>query len=142
MLSYGEYARIHLYCSAILGLPHSSNSPTVSGSDSSSMVFITSTNGTCASTPLNRSGRRFMHAPIRSPPALPPWITSPSLRATFCRISSSPQAMKSVKVFILFFMRPASCQVSPNSPPPRHGGAVLDVVERDPLLHRLDAAGR
>src|SRR3990172_1438302 len=34
------------YCSRISGLPHSSNSPTVSGSDPSSMVVMTSTNGT------------------------------------------------------------------------------------------------
>ena len=37
---------MYSYCSRILGLPHSSNSPTVSGSDSSSMVLITSTKGT------------------------------------------------------------------------------------------------
>src|SRR3712207_7988742 len=35
------------YSSAFFGLPHSSNSPTVSGSVSSSIVLMTSTNGTC-----------------------------------------------------------------------------------------------
>jgi len=32
------------------GFPHSSYSPTVSGNDASSIVFITSTNGTCETT--------------------------------------------------------------------------------------------
>ena len=48
----------------------------VSGSVGSSIVFITSTNGTCATTALKRSGRMLATAPMRSPPALPPWITS------------------------------------------------------------------
>ena len=50
----------------------------VSGSDASSIVLITSTNGTCATTALNRSGRMLTTAPISRPPALPPWITSRS----------------------------------------------------------------
>ena len=50
----------------------------VSGSEASSIVLITSTNGTCATTALNRSGRMLATAPISRPPALPPWITSRS----------------------------------------------------------------
>src|ERR1700738_798654 len=34
-------------------------------------------------------------------------------------MSVSAAAMKSVKVFFLFIMRPASCHALPNSPPPR-----------------------
>ena len=37
---------MYLYCSRTCGLPHSSYSPTVSGSDASSIVLSTSTNGT------------------------------------------------------------------------------------------------
>ena len=43
------------------------------GHESSSMVVTTSTKGTPAMTPANRSGRKFMTAPINRPPALPPW---------------------------------------------------------------------
>ena len=46
----------------------------VSGSDASSIVLITSTNGTCATTALNRSGRMLVTAPISRPPAEPPSI--------------------------------------------------------------------
>src|SRR4051812_12506202 len=51
-LSYGEYERMYLYARASLGLPHSRYSPTVSGSDASSIVVITSTKGTCDTTAL------------------------------------------------------------------------------------------
>ena len=44
------------------------------------MVFMTSTNGTCATTALNRSGRMLATAPTSRPPALPPWMTSRSRR--------------------------------------------------------------
>src|SRR5262249_56194496 len=53
-LSYGEYDRMQRYASASFGLPHSSYSITVSGSDASSIVFTTSTNGTSATTARNR----------------------------------------------------------------------------------------
>src|SRR5207247_11166858 len=74
-LSYGEYCRIYAYCSGIRGLPHCSHSCAVSGSDASSIVLITSTNGTSATTARNRSGRMLTTAPIKSPPALPPFAT-------------------------------------------------------------------
>jgi len=45
-LSYGEYFAIHSYSSFFFGFPHSSNSLTVSGIDSSSMSLMTSTHGT------------------------------------------------------------------------------------------------
>ncbi len=80
---------------------------------------MTSTNGTCESTTAKRSGRRLATAPISSPPALPPSMASRCglvyLLATRC----SAAAMKSVKVFIFFIMRPSSCQRLPSSPPPR-----------------------
>src|SRR5438094_975460 len=60
------------------GLPHSMYSLVVSGSDASSIVLITSTNGTCATTALNRSGRMFVTAPMSRPPADPPSIISRS----------------------------------------------------------------
>src|SRR4051812_21382850 len=53
-LSYGEYERMYLYAFGSLGLPHSRYSPTVSGRSLSSIVVITSTNGTCETTALNR----------------------------------------------------------------------------------------
>ena len=56
-----------------MGLPHSGHSGGVRGSVSSSMVLSTSTNGTCAMTPPQRSGRRLAMAPISMPPAEPPW---------------------------------------------------------------------
>ena len=72
------------------GLPHSSNSPTVSGSDSSSIVLITSTNGTRSTAARNSSGRMLSTAPIRSPPALPPSMTSRSAR----RVALGDQALR------------------------------------------------
>ena len=39
------------------------------------MVVSTSTNGTSAMTPRNRSGAMLATAPISMPPALPPWAT-------------------------------------------------------------------
>src|SRR5213078_1122018 len=44
------------------GLPHCSHSWAVSGNDASSMVLITSTNGTSATRARNRSGRMFTTA--------------------------------------------------------------------------------
>ena len=37
----------------------------------------------------------------------------------FSAIRCSAHAMKSVKVFFFFIMRPSSCQALPSSPPPR-----------------------
>ena len=69
---------MYSYCSRIFGLPHSSNSPTVRGSDSSSMVLITSTKGTRSTAAAQQSGRRLSTAPMSRPPALPPSMTSRS----------------------------------------------------------------
>src|SRR5882762_10730797 len=70
-------------------------------------------------TALKSSGRRFVTAPMSMPPALAPWMTRYWLDVYFCAMRYSADAMKSVNVFILFIMRPASRQGSPNSPPPR-----------------------
>ena len=45
-------------------------------------------------------------APISRPPALPPLIASRSLLVYFCAMRCSAAAMKSVKVFFLFSIRP------------------------------------
>ena len=80
---------------------------------------MTSTNGTWRIAARKRSGLRFTTAPIRSPPALPPWIAIRSFAATFAATSASAQATKSVKVFFFDIIRPASCHFFPRSPPPR-----------------------
>ena len=54
------------------GLPHSMYSLVVNGKLASSIVFRTSTNGTCATAALKRSGLMLTTAPINKPPALPP----------------------------------------------------------------------
>jgi hypothetical protein len=70
----------------------------VSGSEGSSIVFMTSTNGTFASTAPHRSGRMFVTAPTSSPPALIPWMATRSRAAQPRWIRCSADAMKSVKV--------------------------------------------
>src|SRR5659263_637298 len=62
---------MYSYSSFFAGFPHSSYSPTVSGSVGSLIVLRTSTNGTFATTAWKRSGRMFVTAPMRRPPALP-----------------------------------------------------------------------
>src|ERR1051326_8745022 len=99
---YGSYDFMETYAVFSFGLPHSMYSCVVSGSVGSSIVLITSTNGTYATTALNRSGRMFVTAPISSPPALPPLITS------FDGV---------VHFFVI--IRPPSCHSFPMSPPPR-----------------------
>ena len=47
-LSYGEYFRMYSYAAASFGFPHCSHSCAVSGMEASSIVLITSTNGTSA----------------------------------------------------------------------------------------------
>src|SRR5919206_2796494 len=103
----------------LIGLPHSSHSPAVSGSVSSNSVLITSTKGTYATTALNRSGRMFTTAPISSPPALPPVMTRRSREVYFWLTRYSAAAMKSVKVSFFVIIFPASCHSLPRSPPPR-----------------------
>src|SRR6185503_17588205 len=105
-LSYGLYARSHLYCSGNVGLPHSSYSVTVIGSDASFIVLTTSTNGTLTIAAFTRSGLRFSTAPINNPPALPPSIVIFCGDEYLCATSQSAHAMKSVNVFILFTSRP------------------------------------
>ena len=104
----------------------------------SSIVFSTSTNGTCETTALKRSGRMFETAPTSKPPALPPWITSRSFEVYFWLISVSAQAMKSVNVFILFIILPACRHSSPNSPPPR----MCPITKITPRSRRLRRARR
>src|SRR5712664_1640240 len=99
-LSYGLYCFMYRYSSGFFGLPHSSNSMTVRGRDSSNIVLITSTKGTYVMTMWNRSGRRFVTAPINSPPALPPMIARRSFEAEPSETRYSAEEMKSVKVFI------------------------------------------
>src|SRR5688572_31868352 len=96
---------MYSYAGLSFGLPHSMYSLVVSGNVASSIVLSTSTNGTCDTTALNRSGRRLLTTPINNPPALPPSITSRSLEVYFILTSASALAMKSVNVFILFIMR-------------------------------------
>ena len=83
------------------------------------MVLMTSTNGTCATTALKRSGRMLTTAPTSRPPALPPWITSRSVDVYVFLTRCSAQSMKSLKVLIFCIMRPCSRHSSPSSPPPR-----------------------
>src|SRR5262245_1264522 len=101
------------------GLPHSSHSVTVSGSDGSRMVFSASTNGTCATIPANASGARLATAPMSSPPAEPPRATRPggAVQPAFARCRA--HATKSVKVFFFDSNLPLSYQARPISPPPR-----------------------
>src|SRR5919202_1878780 len=49
-------------CGSSSGLPHSSHSVTVSGSDGSRMELSASTKGTCATIPANASGARLATA--------------------------------------------------------------------------------
>src|ERR1041385_630437 len=61
----------------------------------------------------------FVTAPMSSPPALPPVMISFDGFVYLCLTSASAAAMKSVNVFFLVIMRPASCHSLPRSPPPR-----------------------
>ena len=61
---------------SVIGLPHSGQSGGVSGRLSSDMVLITSTKGTAAMMPPNRSGSMFAAAPMSRPPAEPPCPTT------------------------------------------------------------------
>src|SRR6202789_1475169 len=101
------------------GFPHSSYSATVSGSVASSIVFITSTNGTCDSTTRNSSGRIFTTAPISKPPALPPSIATRFGSPYPSRTRNSVASIKFVNVLRFSIILPPSCHGSPNSPPPR-----------------------
>ena len=111
---------MYAYASAdASGLPHSSHSVTVSGSDGSRMLLSASTNGTSATTPANASGAWLATAPMSRPPAEPP-------RATRCRGEVQPaaarcwaHATKSENVFCLAISRPSVYQRRPSSPPPR-----------------------
>ena len=110
---------MYAYSAAFFGLPHWIHSPVVSGIEASSIVLMTSTNGTSATTALNRSGRRLVTAPISRPPALPPLMVIRSFAVYRSRCRYSAAAMKSVKVFIFFSILPSSYQPRPISWPPR-----------------------
>ena len=102
------------------GLPHSSNSPTVSGSDSSSMVLITSTNGTCEQRAVDEVGPQVEHRAHQQAARAAALDHQPvAARCTSGRPGARRTAMKSVNVFLFFSIRPSSCQRLPSSPPPR-----------------------
>ena len=102
----------------LIRLPHSSYSVTVSGRLGSDIVLRTSTKGTKATTVVNKSGRIFITAPMRSPPALPPEIATFAAEQYLCAMRNSVQRIKSVNEFFLFSNFPSSYQVRPSSPPP------------------------
>ena len=101
------------------------------------MVLMTSTNGTRLTTALKRSGRILVTAPISRPPALPPSMARRSFAVYFSATRNSAAAMKSVKVFFLFIMRPWSCQALPISPPPRMWAMAKD-TPRSSRARRFD----
>src|SRR4051794_18835999 len=116
---YGSYDFMYAYAAFSFGFPHSMYSCVVSGSVGSSIVLITSTKGTYATTALKRSGRMFAIAPISRPPALPPLTISFDGVVYFSFTRCSAEATKSVNVFFFVIIRPASCHSLPMSPPPR-----------------------
>src|SRR5450830_105274 len=79
----------------------------------------TSMNGTFATTAWKRSGRMFVTAPMRRPPALPPSMTRRSFAVIFCAMRDSAAEMKSENVFFFLSIFPSSCHFFPISPPPR-----------------------
>ncbi len=89
------------------GLPHSSHSVTVSGSDGSRMVLSTSTNGTSATMPANASGAWLATAPMSRPPADPPRATSRSGEVHPTENRCAAQATKSVNVFFFAISLPS-----------------------------------
>ena len=106
----------------------------MSGSDSSYIVLITSTNGTWRAAALQRSGRMLIVAPINRPPAEPPEIAILSRVVQPEYTNSSAQAAKSVKVFRLNIILPLSCQAMPMSAPPR----ICPVAQMKPRSRRLN----
>src|SRR5215468_10482366 len=101
------------------GLPHSSHSVTVNGSEGSRIELSASTNGTCATMPENASGARLATAPISRPPAEPPRATSRPGEVQPVLARCRAHATKSVNVFLLVSSLPLSYQARPISPPPR-----------------------
>ena len=101
------------------GSPHSSHSPTVSGSEGSRIVVSASTKGTPAMIARNRSGARFATAPISSPPALRPSAPSRAGSTRPLAPRCSAAATKSLKEFFFSSSLPWSYQSRPISPPPR-----------------------
>ena len=102
-----------------IGLPHSGHSGGVSGSVSSSMVLSTSTNGTSATMPANKSPARLATAPISMPPAEPPWPTIRFALVYLASINARAQAAKSSNEFVFFSRLPSRYQPQPLSAPPR-----------------------
>jgi hypothetical protein len=103
----------------MIGLPHSGHSGGVSGSVSSSMVLSTSTNGTSATMPANRSGAMLATAPISMPPALPPMRDDRAAPVKPSAIRCLAAAMKSVKVLTLFSRLPVLVPAPALVLPPR-----------------------
>ena len=94
-----------------------------------------STNGTCATMPVNASGARFATAPISRPPAEAPRATSLSLAVQPALTRCRAQATKSVNVFFLASSLPSSYQRRPSSPPPRMC-ATAKITPRSSRLSR------
>ena len=82
----------------------------VSGSDVSSIVFRTSTNGTCAATAPHNSGAWFTTAPMSSPPALPPAMAMRPAEVYCSSIRCRATSTKSLKVLLRLSSLPASYQ--------------------------------
>src|SRR5262245_991748 len=101
------------------GLPHSSHSSTVSGSDGSRIVFNGSTKGTSATMPVNALGAMFATAPMSRPPAEPPRAISRAAEVQPDATRCSEHATKSVNVFFFASSLPSSYHRRPISPPPR-----------------------
>ena len=122
-------------------MPHSGHSGGVSGRVGSDIVFSTSTNGTAAAMPAQRSGRRFSTAPISMPPAEPPCATIRPGSACPPSIRRSAQAMKSVKLLVLRAPLPSRNQPQPFSEPPRMW-AVAQIQPRSTRLSdRIEKPG-
>lgn len=101
------------------GRKMTSHSDVVNGIVGSSIVVTTSTNGTPATTALNKSGRMFRVAPMSKPPALRPLMHSFSFEQYLFSTRYSAQEIKSVNVFRFFNSFPFSYHFLPISPPPR-----------------------
>ena len=102
-----------------IGLPHSGHSGGVRGRSALSMVFSTSTKGTCVTIALQSSGAWFTTAPIRVPPALAPEMTILPSDPYPLSIRCPATSTKSLKVLVRSNSLPASYQWYPRSSPPR-----------------------
>ncbi len=130
---------MYSYCSRIFGLPHSSNSPTVSGSDSSSIVLITSTKGTRSTAAAQQVRAQVEHRAHEQAARAAALDDEPVGRGVAApRPGSSAAAMKSVNVLRLFIMRPVVV------PALAQLAAAADVGDRDddPAVEQAQAVRR